>query len=178
MRGCCKCRCLYPSSFVVCGSVWNSVEFFDSKEYFSLKMDSVGLARLKSRLLSYASSSVFGQSSFFMIQVLQNVHAFIFVYRTKLFILPHQLHQLHYYCSEWVAYLYSSQLCSLLWMCSLYHISVFISDRYTRKFRKIRQQHVWHEIVSWDCRFKHIISTCRLCHGTVQLWVDTISMSD
>ena len=85
---------------MVCGSVWNSVEFFDSKEYFSLKMDSVGLARLKSRLLSYASSSVFGQSSFFMIQVLQNVHAFIFVYRTKLFILPHQLHQLHYYCSE------------------------------------------------------------------------------
>jgi len=39
-------------------------------------------------------------------------------------------------------------------------------DRYTRKFQKVRQQNVWHEIVSWDCRFKHVISTCRLCHGT------------
>jgi len=32
MWGCCsspcKCRCLYPSSCVLCGSVWNSVEFF------------------------------------------------------------------------------------------------------------------------------------------------------
>ena len=26
--GPCVCRCLYPSSFVLCGSVWNSVEFF------------------------------------------------------------------------------------------------------------------------------------------------------
>ena len=39
-------------------------------------------ARLKSRLLSYAFCSVFSQSSFFHdtdLQVLQNVHAFIFV---------------------------------------------------------------------------------------------------
>ena len=42
----------------------------------------------------------------------------------------------------------------------------FTCDRYTRKFQKVRQQHVWHEIVSWDCRFKHVISTCRLGHGT------------
>jgi hypothetical protein len=25
---CCKCRCLYPLSFVLCGSIWNSVKFF------------------------------------------------------------------------------------------------------------------------------------------------------
>jgi len=40
------------------------------------------------------------------------------------------------------------------------------SDKHIWKFKKIRQQHVWHEIVSWDCKFKHAISTCRLCHGT------------
>ena len=97
------------------------------------------------------------------LQVLQNMHASVFVYRTKLILLPHQLHQLHDYCSEWVAYLYSS----LLWMCSLYYILSFLPLTGTQgSFKKIRQQHVWHETVLWDCRFKHVISTCRLCHGT------------
>ena len=35
-----------------------------------------------------------------------------------------------------------------------------------RKFQNVRQQHVWHEIASWDCRFKHVIGTCRLCQFT------------
>ena len=26
--------------------------------------------------------------------------------------------------------------------------------------------YLWHEIVSWDCRFYHVIFTCRLCHCT------------
>ena len=95
------------------------------------------------------------------------MHAFIFVHRSKLFFLPHQLHQLHYYCSEWVAYLYSSQLYSLLLVCSLYRSLSFLPlNKYTRRVQKIRQPHVWHEIVSWDCRFKHVMSTCGLCHCT------------
>jgi len=49
----------------------------------------------------------------------------------------------------------------------LLHICVLLCVyKYTRKFQKIRQQHVWHDIVSWGCRFKHVISTCRLCHCT------------
>ena len=51
----------------------------------------------------------------------------------------------------------------------VFHVPYFkfsTSDKYTRTFQKIRQQHVWHEIVSWDCRFNHVISMCRLCHCT------------
>ena len=98
MWGCCssphKCRCLYPSSFVLCESICNSVEFllFDSKKLLQSENEKkvwVGLAwlnscfemdskppflsseqaELKSRLWSHASWSVNSQSSFFMIQI-------------------------------------------------------------------------------------------------------------
>jgi hypothetical protein len=48
--------------------------------------------------------------------------------------------------------------------CTTFWVSA--SDKYARKFLTIKQQHVSHEIVSWDSRLKHVISTCRLCHGT------------
>jgi len=54
-------------------------------------------------MLCYASCSVISHSAFFHdkdLQVLQNVCALTFVYRTKLFLLPHQLHHWHDYCSE------------------------------------------------------------------------------
>ena len=103
----------------------SGIEDLDSKPSF-LCSDQ---ARLKSRLVSYASYSVIGWPSFShytVLQVLQNVRAFMFVCRTKLFLSPHQLHQCQDYCSWWVAHLCSPQLYPLLWMCSLYHILSFL----------------------------------------------------
>ena len=76
----------------------SGIEDLDSKPSF-LCSDQ---ARLKSRLVSYASCSVISRPSFShytVLQVLQNVRAFMFVCRTKLYLSPHQLHQCQDYCS-------------------------------------------------------------------------------
>jgi len=44
----------------------------------------------------------------------------------SLFIEPSYFSTPSVWFSEWVAYLYSSQLHSLLWMCSLYHMLSFL----------------------------------------------------
>ena len=126
-------------------------------------------ARLKCRLLSYASCSVSSQSSFFMIQIYRcykmcmllslfiepSYFSYLICYTNGIIIVQNEWHIfIHPSCTPCCGYV----PCTIFW--------VFTSDRYTKKFKKIRQQHVWHEIVSWDCRFKYVISTCRLCHGT------------
>jgi len=108
--GCCKCGCLYSSSFVLCGSVWNSVKFFVFWFQRVLQSENekwvwIGLAwylpalnldrepsflcsdqaRLKSRLLSYASCSVISRSSFFMIHIYRCYKMCVFL---SLFIEP------------------------------------------------------------------------------------------
>ena len=177
MWGCCsiphKCRCLYPSSFVLCKSIWNSVEFllFDSKKYFKLKMKKckwVGLAwlpsgfemdsrpsflcseqaGLNSRLWSHASWSVISQSSFFMIQIYRFYKMCMLL---SLFIETSYFSYLISYTNgmiivqnEW--HIHSSQLYSLLWMCSLYHILSFLPLTDTQK--KLQKNKV--TCVTWN----------------------------
>jgi len=66
--------------------------------------------------------------------------------------------------NEWQIFIHSSctpccgcDLCTIFWVLSLWQVHKEVWKN---------KQHVWHEIVSWNCRFKHVIGTCRLCHCT------------
>jgi len=87
-------------------------------------------ARLKSRLLTYASCSVISQSFFFMIQIYRFYKMCVLL---SSFTEPSYFSYLISYTKgmiivqkEWHTFLYSSQLFSLLWMCSLNHILSFL----------------------------------------------------
>jgi len=125
-------------------------------------------ARLESRLLSYASCSVFSQSSFFKIQIYRCCKMCVLL---SLFIEPSYFSYPISYTSsiiivqnEWHIFIHPicAPCCGCV-PCTTFWVSA--SDKYARKFQTIKQQHVSHEIVSWDSRLKHVISTCRLCHG-------------
>ena len=125
-------------------------------------------ARLKSRLISHVSCSVINWPSFSLIQIYRFYKMYVLL---SLFIEVISLTS-SVTPTAWLLFRMSDT--SLFIPVVFLVVDVFpvpcfefsTSDRHTRRFQKIRYHDVWHEIVSWECRFKHVIRTCRFCHCT------------